>query len=342
MKEIAEMNAYFTRRLGNTDIHVSPLGLGCWAIGGLAWRGETPVGWGDVKDDESVAAIHRALELGATFFDTADSYGAGHSERVLGRALAGHRDRVVIATKFGNLFDEATRQLSGADASPDYIWQACDASLRRLNTDYIDLYQFHQGGYALEKANVVRDTLEELAAAGKIRAYGWSTDDPQRARVFAEGPNCAAVQHQMNVLNDAAPMVGLCEDLGLTSINRGPLAMGLLTGKYKSDSMLPANDVRGENAPAWMRYFKEGKPNPELLIKLDAVREILASGGRTLAQGALAWLWARSGRTIPIPGFKTVAQIEENCGAMELGPLSPEQMREIDVLLERASTRGDG
>jgi aryl-alcohol dehydrogenase-like predicted oxidoreductase len=311
------------------------MGLGCWAIGGPFWRGDTPVGWGEVDDDESIRAIHRALDLGVTFFDTADVYGTGHSERVLARALKGHRNQVVIATKFGNVFDEDTRQITGSDASPDYIRRACEASLKRLNTDVIDLYQFHNGGYDLDEAGTVRDTLEALVAEGKIRAYGWSTDSPERARVFAQGSHCAAAQFQMNVLDDAASMVTLCEDLDLAGINRGPLAMGLLTGKYKADSKLASDDVRGDQAPGWMKYFKDGKPNPEWLAKLAAIREILTSGGRTLAQGALAWLWGRSEKMIPIPGFRTVAQVEENAAAMRFGPLAAEQMREIDRLLER-------
>jgi aryl-alcohol dehydrogenase-like predicted oxidoreductase len=112
------MNHAFTRPLGQSGIQVSAMGLGCWAIGGPFWRGQTPAGWGEVDDDESIAAIQRALDLGVTFFDTADVYGAGHSERVLGRALAGRRHQVVIATKFANIFDESTRQITGSDASP--------------------------------------------------------------------------------------------------------------------------------------------------------------------------------------------------------------------------------
>ena len=118
--------------------------MGCWAIGGPFWSGENAVGWGQINDDESIRSIHRALELGVTFFDTSDVYGAGHSERVLGRALEGQRQKVVIATKFGNMFDESTKQITGNNASPEYIKQACEASLQRLNTDYIDLYQFHR------------------------------------------------------------------------------------------------------------------------------------------------------------------------------------------------------
>jgi len=329
------MSTSFTRQLGRSGIQVSAMGLGCWAIGGPFWDGDDAVGWGEVDDDESISAINRALDLGVNFFDTADVYGTGHSEHVLGRALAGRRDQVVIATKFGNTFDTSTRQITGSDASPTYIRQACEASLQRLNIDYIDLYQFHLNDYDPDQAGAVRDVLEELVREGKICYYGWSTDSPIRAPVFAEGPNCTTVQHQMNVLEDAGPMIALCEQLDLASINRGPLAMGLLTGKYQAVSKLASDDVRGDRSPAWMQYFKDGKPNPEWLRKLDVIREILASDGRTLAQGALAWIWARSERTVPIPGFRSVRQVEENCAAMQFGPLSAEQMREIDAVLGR-------
>lgn len=332
------MTAIMKRTLGRSGIHVSAMGLGCWAIGGPFWSGDTPAGWGAADDDESVRAIHRGLELGIDLFDTADVYGTGHSERVLARALAGRRDQVVIATKFGNVFDESTRRITGANVSPAYIRQACEASLRRLATDHIDLYQLHLNALPLAEAGPVRDTLEALVAEGKIRAYGWSTDFPERARFFAEGPHCTAIQHAMNVLEDCPEMIALCEASNLASINRGPLAMGLLTGKYTASSRsLPLDDVRSERAPAWLRYFKDGKAHPDWLAKLDAVRDILTSGGRTLAQGALAWLWARTRQTIPIPGFRTVAQVEENVGAMAIGPLTDDQVREIDRVLQSSS-----
>jgi len=324
-----------TRKLGRSGIRVSALGMGCWAIGGPFWRDEVPVGWGQVDDQESISAIHTALDRGVNFFDTSNVYGTGHSERVLGQALAGVRADVVIATKFGNIFDESTRRITGADASPGAIRAACEASLQRLGTEIIDLYQFHLGGYELDRAVEVRQTLEDLVAEGKIRAYAWSTDDTARARLFAEGPHCTAVQHQMNVFNDAREMVTLCEDLDQASINRGPLAMGLLTGKFTAESKLGPDDVRGEKAPEWMSYFKGGSPNPEFLERLEAIRAVLTSGGRTLAQGALAWLWGRSPVTVPIPGFKTVAQVQENAAAMDFGPLNTDQMAEIDRLLER-------
>jgi aryl-alcohol dehydrogenase-like predicted oxidoreductase len=324
------------RTLGSFGIEVSALGMGCWAIGGPFWDGETPLGWGEVDDEESIRAIHAALDRGVSFFDTANVYGAGHSERVLGRAIAGRRSHVVIATKFNAVFDETTRQVTGADASPEGIVRACEESLRRLNTDYIDLYQFHDNGYPAEKAAPVRETLETVVQVGETRAYGWSTDFVDRAEVFAQGPRCTSIQFQMNVLDDNSAMIAFCEKHNLAAINRGPLAMGLLTGKYAPTTKLASDDVRGMNSPEWMKYFRDGKPNPEWISMRDAVQDVLTSEGRTVAQGALAWNWARSPQTIPIPGFRTVEQVEENAGAMAFGPLTPEQMSQIDATLKSA------
>ncbi|MBL8102837.1 MAG: aldo/keto reductase [Anaerolineales bacterium] len=308
--------------------------MGCWAIGGPFWEKGTPHGWGEVDDGESIRAIHRAMDLGINFFDTANVYGAGHSERVLARSFAGRRKDVVIATKFNAVFDEKTREVLGSDSTPEGIFKACEESLRRLNTDYIDLYQFHDNGFPADKAEPVREALEALVAEGKIRAYGWSTDFVDRAEVFAQGKHCTSIQLQLNVLDDNAPVIALCEKYNLVAINRGPLAMGLLTGKYSVSTSPTADDVRGVNAPAWVKYFKDGKPNPEWMKMMESVREILQSGGRTLAQGALGWLWARSEQTLPIPGFRTVVQVEENCGALQFGPLSASQMQEIGKILE--------
>ena len=302
------------------------MGLGCWAIGGVFWRGDHGVGWSVVDDEESVRSIHRALDLGVNFFDTADVYGCGHSERVLGRALQGRRDEVIMATKFGTMFDAETKQAGDGCGDPEYIRKACEASLQRLGTEVIDLYQFHRGEWDTTEAVAVRDVLEELVAEGKIRWYGWSTDDPDRARLFAEGPHCAAVQQSVNVFQGNLQTLAVCEELNLASVVRSPLAMGLLTGKFNADSRLPKDDVRH----GW--DFKAG-PQAEQLRKLEQVREVLTAGGRTLAQGALGWLWARSGKTIPIPGFKTVKQVEENIAAMDFGPLTDEQMNRIAEIL---------
>jgi aryl-alcohol dehydrogenase-like predicted oxidoreductase len=251
-KEII-MTTKLTRTLGRSAIEISAMGMGCWAIGGPFWADETPLGWGEVDDNESTRAIHAALDLGVTFFDTANVYGAGHSERVLGQALKAQRGQVVIATKFNAVFDETTRQVTGSDATPSGIRQACEDSLRRLDTDYIDLYQFHDNAFPVEKAGPVRDMLEELVAEGKICVYGWSTDFPKSAEFFAGGEHCSTIQAELNVLDDNAAILAICERENLAAINRGPLAMGLLTGKYAGNVKPSADDVRGEKSPEWMK-----------------------------------------------------------------------------------------
>jgi aryl-alcohol dehydrogenase-like predicted oxidoreductase len=283
-----------------------------------------------VDDRESCAAIERALDLGIRFFDTASSYGAGHSEEILGTVLTNRPD-VVLATKFGNMFDASTRQALGPNASPAFIRESAEQSLRRLKRDRIDLLQFHLNGYPVDEAKAVFDTLDELRREGRIAAYGWSTDDPEGVEAFADREGFVAVQHNLNVLDPAVGMIALVERSGLVSINRGPLAMGLLSGKF-DHGKLPDDDVRSSDA-AWLRYFKDGSVRPEFRRKLDAVRELLRSDGRTLVQGALGWIWATSPRTLPIPGFRNVAQVEENVGALAKGPLPAATMAEIGTIL---------
>ncbi|MFF3146472.1 aldo/keto reductase, partial [Streptomyces sp. NPDC057927] len=185
------MESIGNRTLGRTGIEVSALGFGCWAIGGeWATPDGQPLGWGKVDDEESVRAVRRALDLGVTFFDTADAYGTGHSERVLARALGKRRADVVVATKWGNVIDEDRRLCTGSDDSPAYVRRALTASLRRLDTDHVDLYQLHLSDADPERAAQLRDICEELVREGLIRSYAWSTDDPARAAVFARGPHC--------------------------------------------------------------------------------------------------------------------------------------------------------
>jgi aryl-alcohol dehydrogenase-like predicted oxidoreductase len=320
-----------TRTLGRSGRTVSPIGFGCWAIGGPAFRSGNPIGWGKVDDDESVAAIHAAIDAGITFFDTANIYGAGHSERVVGRALAGRWDDVVVATKFGNLFDEAAKEATGRDASPASIRQQCDESLARLGTDAIDLYQFHIGDYDPVRAEEVVSTLDDLVAAGKIRSFGWSTDDPERAKVFARSPNCTAVQLHANVIDDNPAMVDLLEAENLAGVNRGPLAMGALTGKFTRASTFADDDVR--------RRFDFAGKEGRTLDAVDQIRDVLTGSGRTLAQGALCWLLARSSTFVPIPGIRTVAQAQDNAGAIGHGPLSDAEMNEIQTALKSLDGR---
>jgi aryl-alcohol dehydrogenase-like predicted oxidoreductase len=307
------------RDLGTrTGVRVSALGLGCWAIGGPWTFNGQPAGWGEVDDEESIRAIRHALDRGVTMFDTADVYGCGHSERILGRALADRRDDVVIVTKVGNLFDEQTRTGGGNDVSAAYLRGACDASLRRLRTDRIDVYLIHDGIATPEDVPAVVDTLEELVAAGKIRWYGSSISDPAIVRAMAEGPNMVAVQHELNVLRGELETLEVAEELGLASLNRTPLAMGLLSGRYRPDE-LPADDDVRRHAP-WYDFFDDGAMD-RYLERIAEARAELTADGRSLVQGALAWVWGRSPVTLPLPGFRTVAQVEENVAAADYGPL---------------------
>ncbi|MCR2802728.1 aldo/keto reductase [Paenibacillus soyae] len=320
--------------LGASGIAISPLGLGCWAIGGHFTLGGLPDGWGEVDDRQSIEAIHAAIDMGINFFDTADAYGAGHSETVLGSAVKGRRSEVVIATKFGFTNNEAAKEVYlRHDVSPAYVRRSCERSLQRLGTDYIDLYQIHVGSLTAGEIDSVIDSLNRLREEGFIREYGWSTGDPLLAEHFARQSQAAAFQHSLNVLRDDPEMLSICEKHGLISINNSPLAMGLLSGKFTQGSQLPASDVRG-SSHEWVQYFKDGKPVTDYLEKLRAVKEILTSERRSLVQGALAWIWGRSDATIPIPGFKTKKQVQELLGATAFGPLTPSQMEEIERILQ--------
>lgn len=314
------------RALGPNGPLVSAIGFGAWAIGGPASRDGRPIGWGEVDDDESVAAVHAALDAGITFFDTANVYGAGHSERILSRALAGMRDEVVIATKFGNVIDEERRIAVRRDTSAEQIREQCDGSLHRLGTDHIDLYQLHVGDLPLDQVDDVLEVLEDLVAAGKIRAYGWSTDDPERAEAFTKGPHCAAIQQSFSIVNGNADTLAVCERHGLASIVRGPLSMGLLTGKMSRETTFADNDTRNVG-------FDWNGEHGRRLEALDKIRDILTEDGRSLAQGALGWLLARSPNFIPIPGIRTVAQATDNAGVLTAGPLSDDQMSRIAAAL---------
>jgi aryl-alcohol dehydrogenase-like predicted oxidoreductase len=332
------------RRLGRSDIEVSALGFGCMEIGGKMEdregylldnmaRNHVPIFFlGEVDDEQSLRALAYASDAGINFFDTAPAYGAGRSERILGRAFARKRDKVVIATKFGKLIDENENwfgRYPNARALIGSIRKECEESLLRLGTDYIDLYQYHQMDYSLlEFAEELIAILERLVEEGKIRYYGWSTEDPACIRMFAQGEHCTAIQHSLNVLEDAPEPLALCDEFDQASIARGILGMGLLSGKYSAKNyktLLSENDFRQRMAPSFAPLFEN----------LDKVHDILTRHGRTLPQGALAWIWARSRRCIPIPGFRTFEQVKENIEAVDFGSLTDDQMNQIDRVLER-------
>jgi aryl-alcohol dehydrogenase-like predicted oxidoreductase len=325
------------RTLGKSKLEVSAVGMGCWAIGGpWTWaqpgREPYPAGWGSTDDDESIRAIDCALDLGVNFFDTAANYGAGHSEVVLGRALKGKRDKAVIASKFGHIVNEKEKTVYGdADQIIKNVRTDVEHSLRRLQTDFIDIYQLHEGGYEPERALELQTVLEDLVSGGKIRWYGWSTDIVDSARQFARGArgkHCTSIQFRLNAIYDNPGMRAVCADFDLAGINKDPLNKGVLTGKFNSTSTFPENDIRS----------RENFSNPDVLKRLkivDEIRDILTSDGRTMAQGALAYIWALDERMVPIPGFKSVKQVQENAGAMEFGQLTEAQVREIQEVVAK-------
>jgi aryl-alcohol dehydrogenase-like predicted oxidoreductase len=177
-----------------------------------------------------------------------------------------------------------------------------------------------------ENGEKVKDLCEELVKDGKIRFYGWSTDDSDRAKIFAKGPNCTAVQQRLNIFEGCKEVLELCETQNLASLNRTPLGMGILTGKFSRKSSVPDDDVRS----SW--DFSHGDV-ADKIESLSKIRDILTSEGRTLAQGALCWLWGISNKTVPIPGFKNTEQVKENAGAMNFSPLHKSQIDEIESLL---------
>lgn len=329
------------RILGRSGIEVSAMGLGCWAIGGQWSFGEGPGGWGVVDDAESIRAIHRAIDLGVTFFDTAANYGCGRSERVLGAAIKGMRDKVVIASKFGYSVNEDAKVVTpyspteeSSDVAP-HVRADVERSLKRLGIDCLDVCLLHVGGLAVERALEVRGELERLADEGKIRTYGWSTDRLDAIRAFATTPRGSVVEQELSVFDGNVDLLAHCERENLASVNRGPLAMGLLTGKFGTDARFAKDDFR--RTVSWHPGYDNGKPRKSWVDALGAVWEILTSEGRTLAQGSLAWIWARSPNTVPIPGFRNERQAEENARAMEKGPLTPAQMAEIARVLSGIS-----
>ena len=314
------------RRLGRSGISVSPLGLGTARLAGLGWHDESAPPDVATAQREGVRQIQTAVDLGVTLFDTADSYGQGFSETVLGEALRGCHDGIVVVTKFGE--EPLPEQVDPWSLEAATVQRKCEASLRRLAVDCLDLYLLHRRDYPLERAAEMVAVLEDLVQAGKIRYYGWSTNDVERARLFAGGEHCVAIEHRLNVFNDNPPMLELCREQDLASLNRGPLLMGVLTGRWSAETKLESGDPRA----AWFEH-------QEFLKVLECAEQnkpLLTSGGRTVVQGALGWIWARSPLTIPLPGFRSMEQMEALVQAQQFGPLPDDVMREIEARVERA------
>lgn len=319
------------RKISKINRETSALGMGCWAIGGEWTFGGGTAGWGKTDNGESIKAIEAAYDTGIRLFDTAATYGAGLSEELVGKALKGKRSECTISSKIGYNLIPGTRNCELYSSPKEFIKQIdsdVDSSLKRLNTDYLDVLFLHIGELEKEFAPEVKEKFEKLVEVGKIRSYGWSTDDPERAKLWDRGKHYSSIQINYNVTVEAEELKELGERADLSIFNRGPLAMGWLTGKYTRDTKFPKGDLREAQ---WVDNMMK---NP-VLDKLDDIRDILTSNGRTLSQGALAWIWASNSRMLPIPGIRNVKQAIENGRAMEFGPLSQDEYRAIEKIMGR-------
>lgn len=305
------------RALGTTDIEVSEIGFGAWAIGGDAW--------GPVEDRDSIAAIRRAMELGVTFIDTADVYGDGRSERLVGQAINGNRDGVVISTKGGLMGHHRVAELAAVYDRPEKVIDALDASLGRLGTDYVDIYWCHIWWDKHEETEAFLVAFDELKRSGKVRAVGVSTDSFDHLRHFNQDGGIDAVQFDYSILNRKAEsdILPYAAEHGLGCVVRGPLFKGLLSGKFRADTAFGEGDIR----QTW-----PGEPwYPAALDSVDRLRSMVGAG-QTLTQLALQFVLAHPAVSTAIPGAKNEAQVEENVAASRSRALSQDDLSVIGAL----------
>ena len=314
------------RNLGNEGLVVSELGLGCMGMSEF---------YGTSDEDESIATIHRAIELGVTFLDTADMYGPFTNEKLVGKAIVGKREQVVLATKFGNVRGEDGSFL-GVSGKPDYVRDACDASLSRLGVDHIDLYYQHR----VDPETPIEETvgaMKELVAAGKVRYLGLSEAGPDTIRRAHAVHPISALQSEYSLFSREVEdeILPTIRELGVGFVPYSPLGRGFLTGRWKSIEDMPENDTRSARFP---RFAEENfKKNLELA---DKVREVADDRGVTSGQLALAWLLAQGEDIVPIPGTKRRKYLEENAGAADV-TLAKEDLRRIEEAMPRGSAAGE-
>lgn len=318
------------RGLGQGGPEVSALGLGC--MGMSDFYSVTPE-----SEAESVSVIHRAVdELGVTFFDTADMYGQGENEKLVGRALAagGRREHVVLATKFGIYRDPASDERSIRN-EPEYVRTAVDASLTRLGVDYIDLYYMHRRNPDVPVAESV-GAMAELVQAGKVRYLGLSEVSAETLRAAHAVHPIAALQSEYSLFTRGLEedILPTARELGIALVPYSPVGRGLLTGAITSLETLNADDFRRNNP-----RFADG--NLEANLKLVAeLRTVAAETGHSPVQLALAWLLAQGPDIVPIPGTKRLKYLEENCAASEI-KLTPEQLARIEAAVPAGSASGE-
>ena len=313
-----------TRTLGSSGLTVSAQGFGCMSL--------TDFAYGPVDEADAVATLERALDLGVTFLDTADIYGLTENERLVGRTIAGRRDDIVLATKFGNVVRERFR---GVDGSAAYVPEACDASLARLGVDHIDLWYLHRPDTTVPIEETV-GAMAEQVVAGKVRHLGLSEASADTIRRAAATHPIAALQSEWSLFTRGleAEIVPTCRALGIGLVPFSPLGRGLLTGTVTSVDDLAANDFRRSNP-----RFAEG--NLERNLAAVAVVEDVARGrGCTPGQVALAWLAQQGDDVVPIPGTKRVRYVEENLGALDV-LLDADDLARLDALRPAGERHAD-
>jgi aryl-alcohol dehydrogenase-like predicted oxidoreductase len=294
-------------------------------MGMSAWYGPTDA-------DESTATIHRALELGIDFLDTADVYGEGDNEELVGRAIAGRRDEVVLATKFGNRrFEDGTRTIDG---SPEYVRSAIDASLRRLNVDYVDLYYQHR----VDANTPIEETvgaMAELVGAGKVRHLGLSEAGPETIRRAHAVHPITALQSEWSLWtrDPEGAVLDTVRELGIGFVAYSPLGRGFLAGRFSSPDELTEDDFRRNHPRMQGENFEENS------ALAQHVRELAEAKGCTPAQLALAWVLSRGSDVVPIPGTKRRTYLEQNAAAAEL-TFSDDELRRIDEAFPPGAAAG--
>jgi len=304
------------RYLGTARLEVSALGLGCMGMSGY---------YGQYYDTESITTIQKALDLGITFFDTADLYGRGANEQLVGNALKGRRNQVVIATKFGNEWDKDGKTI-GVNGRPEYVKRACEASLKRLGIDHIDLYYQHR----VDPTTPIEETvgaMAELVKQGKVRHIGLSEASAKTIRRANAVHPITALQTEYSLWTRhvEAEILPTCRELGIGFVAYSPLGRGFLTGRFQHSEDLAPDDWRRSNPRFQQDYFEKNR------AAVSVIEEIAKKEDCKASQVALAWLLAQGDDIVPIPGTKHSKHLEENILAMNV-KLTEEEMRRLEKI----------